>query len=220
MTSALDQVVDLLVGRLAVVAGDAVVDAVGQSGRGQFVHPPLDGVGHPDRVGALLLGHGDVDRRKQRPAGGLPGAAVDRRDGCPRGAARVLGRRAEADPGVALHLGRAVEHVGHVLQIDGPVAGDVDDQVLQLLGVADERAGVDDELAVLLLEVAGAKRARSLARSASATSQGRGLPRGQPLGVEFDADRPRPAADDRHAVRVWRSPATRSGAPRPAGAAA
>ena len=58
-----DQFADLVVGRLAVVTGDADLDIVGDTCPLQLLDLGHDGVGDTDTVGQLLLGHCDGDAR-------------------------------------------------------------------------------------------------------------------------------------------------------------
>ena len=99
----LDQLVDLVVGGLAVVAGHPHLHVVGDD---RPLHA-VDGfdhlVGHRDGVGPLLLGDGDVDRL-------VLGA---RRGGL------FVPCGAEAEPRVGLRLRRAVADRGNVVQVDG-----------------------------------------------------------------------------------------------------
>ena len=61
-TETLHQVVHLSVGRFAVVAGDAVMHAIGQVCFGQFSQSLFNCVSNPDGVRSFTLGDGDMHR--------------------------------------------------------------------------------------------------------------------------------------------------------------
>ena len=175
-----DQLIDLAIGALAVVAGDANLDVVGNDRPLQPLDRGQDILGHHHRVGPLLFADGDAHRLV------FP---VD--DGSLTGSGR-----AEAQPGVAAGLGHAVAHLGHIPQIDRRPAGNPDHQPRHLFGAAQEGAAAHQDFSVILLKTP--RRQLQVGPGQGPLNvKGGQTPGGEGLGLKIDPQLPRPAADDR-----------------------
>ena len=165
------EVVDLGVRGFAVVARDAHLDVVGNGLAAQFGQHLLDLARHPDRVAAFFLRDGNGHRRI-RPSTG-----------------HFLLARPESDPGVRGRLFGTVDHFRDVAQVDGAILMDADHQVLRLAHILQERAGLDGDHVVALLERAGFRlRVGDFQRSGHFH---RRKPVGrEPLGVQVDVQDP------------------------------
>ena len=112
----LHQLVDLVVGRLAVVAGDVHVDVVGDDRcRAARRRSSITSSATRTALVPLRLATAMVTAGRSSPAAGAAPARRSRR--------AVGRRRAEADAGVALHLLRPVDDAGHVAQVHRPPVG-------------------------------------------------------------------------------------------------
>ncbi len=169
-----DQLVHLVVGGLAVVAGDPHLHVVGDDRPLHAVHRGDDIVGHVDRIGPLLLGDGDV-HRLIFPAGRSGGG---------------IGGRAEADARIGVGLGHAVGHLGDVPQVDRPTAIDPDHQVGRLPRRGEKGAAAHQDLAVVAIEAAGRQLQVGCLQGAADIGRGKAAG-GQGLGPQVDADLPR-----------------------------
>ena len=203
---ALDQLVDLLVGGQAGVAGDDQLTSPGTTSPPQLLGGLEDRLGDGHRVGPLLLG--DRERDRGLRAAGARGFAADVdsspcRPRCPgtRLGLEAAGRSpAVAD--VAGHLGGAVADGRHVLEEDGPVLEDADDQLAAAApGRSTAMPRLDRDHRVVAGEVAGGMGDVGPLDAPAGPPAGSGVGL-EPLGVEIDAHRPGLAADDvgpRHA---------------------
>ena len=191
------QLVDLVVRRLALIAGHDRVDALRQMGRREGREAFVEGARDGDRVGAALLRDRDVDGG-MGPARALLGG---------RCAARVPGidartrARAESDPGRHAPLVGAVDDRRDIPQMDRGSVDDVDDRAAQRLGALEAGAGFDGDVAIGLVEAAG-QGTHVRERERPGDVEGRGPTRGEGLGIEQRGDDPRPPAVDRRRIRA------------------
>ncbi|GIX31690.1 MAG: hypothetical protein KatS3mg124_2162 [Porticoccaceae bacterium] len=123
--------------RFAVVAGDGDLDVGRDQNAAQGLDLPQHAFGHGDGVGPGALGHGERHGRF------LFGEGLARAP-----------RRSVAEQHVLAGFLRPVHDVGHVPQVDGLAAVHAHDHPADLLGVAEETARFDEDLAVVPGEAA------------------------------------------------------------------
>ncbi len=131
-----DQLVDLVVGGLAIIASHPHLHIIRDDGAAQFVEPFQHLVGHGHGVGALFLGHGNMH-----------GLVLDAKIG-------ALLRRAEAQPGITVGFGNAVRDRGDIAQVHRLLVDHGDHQPAKLLGVAQKLAAAYQNLFIALLKTA------------------------------------------------------------------
>ena len=159
--------------------------AVGQMRRGDVIHQAVCRIGHPHRVRTFLFGHRDMDGGKEGPVVFLT----------------ALFGRTKTDPAVVLHFGRSVQDGRHIPEVNRTISGKIDHRVAQIGRIADECAGIDDKLPILLLEAA-APRLHVADLQRASDLQRRCLSRSESLRIQFDANASWPAAHDGHAIGV------------------
>ncbi len=178
-----DEVVDLFVGGLAVVAGDGGGNAFGQEGGAQVVEHVVDLPGDADGVAAFFLGDGDGD--------GVGGFAGFQAAGIRHG----RGGGAGGEAGIGVQLVGAVHDLGDVAQIDGSVLVHADHQAADFVGVVEEGAGLDGDFAVGLGE--GSARGLGVGHLEGAGNlHGGEAVGGEAFGVEINVDHALLAAVD------------------------
>ena len=168
-----EQLVGLLVGGLAVVAGDLDGDVGGDQRAVQALDPVQDRLGDGDGVRAGALGDGERHRRHPLRR------AVRQRDGRDE---RVAAFGGEAD-------------VGDVADIDRPVVAGGDQQVADLLGRAQRLAGDQRDLLAVVADPAGREGAVGAGDLGGELLQRHAVER-QPLRIGRDADHLAGLADE------------------------
>ena len=181
---AFQQLVDLVVGGLAIVAGDAPVHARRQQRRSKRPHPLFDAFGDRDGIRALLLGDGDMNGRKQLPVTHVETAGL---------------RGSEADPAHGPALGGPIPDFGNLGEIDGPAVDDIDHGLAQCLRIGQECPGIDEDMLVRAIESLRLRAGIGDAQCPGDIAGGR-MMRRQCVGIEQHPDLARPAADDLGAV--------------------
>ncbi len=174
-----NQLVDLVIGGLAVVAGDADLDAVGDDRPAHACHRVDHLLGDAHGVGPLLLGHRDMHCLILPAIGGgfgIPG-------------------RAETQPGVAARLGHAVFHPRHLPQVDRTSLVDADHQIGDLGGGLEEGTAAHQQFFVELLKTAGRQFQIGPGQGAPDFEQIETAP-GQGQGIDLHPQLPGTAADD------------------------
>ncbi len=134
----LDQLLGLVVGSGAVVAGDADLDSFGQDAAMQRVHALDYLFGNVDRVFARFLGDGQRHRRE--------GLAL---------VGPVRAARARGVPDITRRLVGAGNDAGHVRHVDRATLRYADHQLLDVLGAGEEGAGLHQDFLVARHQRAG-----------------------------------------------------------------
>ena len=128
-----DQLIDLVVGCLAIVAGNVNINVIRYQTPLQLFNLVNNGIGHGDTVGALFLGDGNRDT----------GQAVGRIPTLIGGAGIELDQLAG--------FRRGLEDTGHVTHIDRHIVLHSDNKAGDIFSSSQERAGINGKVLVTTL---------------------------------------------------------------------
>ncbi len=142
-----DQLIDLLIGGLTIIAGDFHMHVVGDQVTLQPFHVSQDIIGHADPVGARLFRHGNRNGRGAN-RGTLPGAlaAFDFFDthSLGNGFALLKSRASRVGNQVGGIIGR-VRHQRHIAHIDRRALAHAHHQAFKVARILQEGAGIQGE---------------------------------------------------------------------------